>query len=261
MGVVEGVTEFLPVSSTGHLILAGHALQFTDARADIFEVVIQAGAMLAVLGMYGKRIAGFLKPGPSTGLNGMRGLFLLGITSAPALVLGLVAHKAIKAVLFKPFPVALALLVGGVAMLVLESVKRPVTTPTIDELTWQKALGVGCCQCLALWPGMSRSASTIVGGMMLGMSRPAAAEYSFLAALPIIGAATLYDVYKGIKGDLLHASDLPLFAVGLVVSAVAAWVAIKVFIRFVASNTLRGFGVYRVLLAAVVLLFPAAFGG
>ncbi|MBI5494215.1 MAG: undecaprenyl-diphosphate phosphatase [Deltaproteobacteria bacterium] len=259
LGIVEGVTEFLPVSSTGHLILAGHALGFTGERADIFEVVIQAGAMLAVLGLYRQRLAGLLQRG-GQGFRGLRGLTALALTSAPALALGFVAHHAIKARLFNPVMVAAALLVGAAGILVVEQLRPRVQADSLDGLTPRSALGIGLFQCLALWPGMSRSASTIMGGMLLGVSRQAATEYSFLAALPIIGAATLYDLFKGVRAGSLHAADAPLFLVGLLVSAVAAWGAIRLFVRFVSVNTLRPFAVYRAGLALLVLLFPQAFG-
>lgn len=259
LGVVEGLTEFLPVSSTGHLILAGHALGFTGERADIFEVVIQGGAMLAVVGLYWSRLRGLLSKGQA-GFSGWRGVGLMALTSAPALMLGLLAHKTIKALLFKPFTVALALAVGGVAMLVVERLVPKPRTHTVDELTWKQALGIGLCQCLALWPGMSRAASTIVGGMALGLSRRAATEYSFLAALPIIAAATGYDLLKGIRDGTLHAEDAGIFAVGVVVSAVSAYAAVRGFVAYVSGRTLLPFGVYRIVLAAVVLLVPAAFG-
>lgn len=260
LGVVEGLTEFLPVSSTGHLILAGHALAFTGDRADTFEVAIQAGAMGAVLGIYRERIVGLLRPGP--GLRGTRGLGMLALTSAPALLLGFLAHKTIKQHLFNPQSVAAALLVGAVGMFVVEQLaRRTPSSETLDDLTPRQALWVGLAQCLALWPGMSRSASTIMGGMLSGVSRKAAAEYSFLAALPIIAAATAYDLLKAIKAGVLSASDAPMFAVGFVAAWVSAYAAVRVFIRLVGSRTLRPFAVYRVALAAVVLAFPAAFGG
>lgn len=262
MGAVEGITEFLPVSSTGHLILTGHALAFTGPRADIFEVVIQAGAMLAVVGMYKHRLLRLLRPGVSgSALAGLSGIKMLFLTSAPALLLGLLAHRSIKEVLFKPTPVAVALMVGGLAMAWVDRGQRVARVENLDALTWQQALGVGLFQCLALWPGMSRSASTLVGGMLLGLSRKTAAEYSFLAALPIIGAATAHDLYKGISLQVLQAQDAPMFLVGMVTSAVCAWLAIKVFLGIISHHTLQPFAIYRVGLAVLVLGFPSAFGG
>ncbi len=256
LGVVEGLTEFLPVSSTGHLILAGHALHFTGAQSDIFEVVIQAGAMMAVIGAYRGRLAGFLTSKQTGGLSGRNGWICIGFTTAPALMLGFVFRHVIKEQLFKPAPVAMALVVGGVGMLIVESVMLKTDTDSVDGLTWRQALGIGLFQCLALWPGMSRSAATIVGGMILGLTRKTAAEYSFLAAIPVIGAATAYDLYKGIHGHLLRVSDAPMFAVGLLVSFVTAWMTIRVFLNYVSGRTLRPFAVYRLALAAAVLRFP-----
>ncbi len=255
LGVVEGLTEFLPVSSTGHLILAGGALHFTGELAGIFEVVIQAGAMLAVIGAYRGRVAGFFIPKQTGGLSGRRGWALMALTTAPALMLGFVFHHSIKEYLFKPVPVAMALAVGAAAILIVESISLKARTDSVDGLSWQQALGIGLFQCLALWPGMSRAAATIVGGMILGLDRKTSAEYSFLAAIPVIGAATVYDLYKGAHGGLLHMSDAPMFIVGLLVSCVTAWLTIRMFLNYVSARTLRPFAVYRLILAVGVLRF------
>ncbi|MEW5850408.1 MAG: undecaprenyl-diphosphate phosphatase [Myxococcota bacterium] len=260
LGVVEGLTEFLPVSSTGHLILAGHALGFKGDAADTFEVAIQSGAMLAVVVLYWRRFWGLVRPPQDSGFAGVRGIGLIALTSLPAFVMGALLHGFIKRNLFNPTTVALGLAVGAVAIFVVEALPLKVRTHSLDELDWRQALGVGLCQCLALWPGMSRSACTILGGMGVGLSRAAAAEFSFFAAVPIICAATALDLYKGIKGGLLSAADLPHFSVGLVVSFVSAWLAIKGFIRLVQTTTLRPFALYRIVIAAVVLLSPSAFG-
>lgn len=255
LGVVEGLTEFLPVSSTGHLILAGHALRFTGAIADVFEIVIQAGAMLAVMVAYRGRLAGFFISKQTTGLSGRRGWALIALTSAPALMVGFVLHHAIKEHLFKPVPVAMALVVGAVAILIVESISLKARTDSVDGLTWRQALGIGLFQCLALWPGMSRSAATILGGMILGLDRKTSVEYSFLAAIPVIGAATGYDCYKAVHGGLLQLSAAPMFITGLVVSCVTAWLTIRLFLNYVSARTLRPFAIYRLILAAAVLRF------
>ena len=256
MGIVEGLTEFLPVSSTGHLILTGWLLGMNGERAATFEIIIQLGAILAVLVMYWPRFYGLLRPNPERPeerFSGVRGLWLLFLTSLPASLLGLAEHKAIKAHLFAPHPVALALAVGAVAILVVESFRRRERFSTLDEITPLLALGVGFFQCLALWPGFSRSAATIMGAMILGANRRLAAEYSFIAAVPIMCAATGYDLLKSMK--FLHAADLPFFAVGFVVSFIAAWLAVKGFIHLLSRITLRPFAVYRLVLAPLVFLF------
>ncbi|MUM78288.1 undecaprenyl-diphosphate phosphatase [Pseudodesulfovibrio sp. F-1] len=253
LGVVEGLTEFLPVSSTGHLILAGHLLDFTGPKAETFDIVIQLGAILAVLTLYLDRFTGLLKNDPARPFSGVRGLWLLFLTSLPASLLGLATHKYIKAYLFNPTAVACALGVGAVMILVVESVKKPEKTTSIDEITPAQALGVGLFQCLALWPGFSRSAATIMGGMLLGMRRTVAAEYSFIAAVPIMFAATGYDFLKNY--NLFEREDMIFLGIGLGVSFIAAWVAIKGFIYLLGRLTLRPFALYRLALVPLIFLF------
>ncbi|NJB66834.1 undecaprenyl-diphosphatase [Desulfobaculum xiamenense] len=253
LGVVEGLTEFLPVSSTGHLILVGHLLGFTGEKAATFEVVIQLGAILAVVVLYWERFWGLLRPAPGMRFSGVRGLWLLFLTSLPAGLAGLAAHDAIKQYLFGPYTVALALGVGALAILWVERRRRTPTTQTLDDITPLLALGVGAFQCLALWPGFSRSAATIMGGMILGAGRTVAAEYSFIAAVPIMFAATGYDMLKSMH--LFTAADLPFLATGFVVSFLSAWLAVKVFIRLLGQVTLRPFAWYRLVLAPIVLIF------
>ncbi len=253
LGLVEGLTEFLPVSSTGHLILAGHLLDFTGPKADSFEIIIQLGAILAVAVMYRQRFFGLLRNNPRKRFSGVRGLSLLALTSLPASLVGLFAHKAIKTYLFGPVTVALALAVGAVAILVVEAMPRKNRYYSLDEVTPGLALFVGLFQCLALWPGFSRSAATIMGGMIYGAKRSLAAEYSFIAAVPIMIAATGYDFYK--NAALFSSSDLTVLAIGFVVSFISAWVAVKTFIAMLGRMTLRPFALYRFVLAAAVFLF------
>lgn len=258
LGIVEGLTEFLPVSSTGHLILAGNALDFTGPKAETFEIVIQLGAILAVVVLYWPRFWGLVCPGgpaerSRTRFSGLRGLWLLALTSFPASAVGLVAHHFIKERLFAPLPVALALAVGAVMIFVVEARRRRPRFMALDDVTPGLALGVGLFQCLALWPGFSRAAATIMGGMLLGADRKLAAEYSFVAAVPIMFAATGYDFLKNYS--LFGADDLVFLAVGFVVSFLAAWVAVKGFIVLLGRLTLRPFAVYRLALAALVLAF------
>jgi undecaprenyl-diphosphatase len=262
LGVVEGLTEYIPVSSTGHLILAGDLLGFKQLVggkdvADAFEIFIQLGAILAVVVAYPRRFAGLLRLRDNRGFSGLRGLTLLFIPSVPGGILGLVARQSIKAHLFQPIPVGIALAVGALWILAVEWRLPRTRREGVDSLDWKDALGIGLFQCLALWPGMSRSSSTIVGGMMLGVERKTATEYSFFAAVPLLTAATLYELYK--SRGLLNTTNMAVFAIGFVVSFVVAWAAVKLFIRFLAHHTLVPFGWYRLAVAAVVLTL-AVFG-
>lgn len=258
MGAVEGLTEFLPVSSTGHLIIAGELLHFTGEKAQTFEVVIQLGAILAVVVLYWSRFWGLLRPPlakkGNSGLSGLRGIGLLLLTTLPPAVAGLLLHSKIK-LLFSPLAVAAALAVGAVCMLLVERRTEHFTprTTSLDDITPRLALSIGCFQCLALWPGFSRSAATIMGGMLLGARRDVAAEYSFIAAVPLMVAATGYDLLK--NWALFEAADLPLFAAGMVFSFLFAWAAVKTFIALMGRLTLRPFAVYRLLLAPLVYWF------
>jgi undecaprenyl-diphosphatase len=262
MGIVEGLTEFLPISSTGHLILVGHFSPFEELVgekfADAFEVIIQLGAILAVVAAYPKRFTGLLRFNDNRGFTGFRGIGLLVITSAPAALIGLLIHKVMHEKLFKPLPVAIALIVGGMWMLLVERYRPRTKIEGVDSITWREALSVGLFQCLSLWPGMSRSAATILGGMMVGVERKTATEYSFFAAVPIMIAATFYELYKSYK--LLDATHLQTLVIGFVVSFIFAWIAVKFFIHFLGRHTLVPFGWYRLALAGGVLWFWFCFG-
>jgi undecaprenyl-diphosphatase len=255
IGILEGLTEFIPVSSTGHMIIAGHMLGFVGPRADAFEIFIQLGAILAVVGLYHRRfldlIPGMSAPradGIKGGFTGWRGLGLLLLTTVPALIAGKIFHGYIKEHLFSPLTVAMGLALGGLGLILVEMFKPKAEKTDLDSLGWKDALIVGLFQCLALWPGMSRAGSTIIGGLLIRIDRKTTAEYSFLAAVPLMFAATFYDLYK--SRAFLQASDAPLFAVGFLVSLVSAWFAIRYFIRFLASHGLQVFGWYRLALAA-----------
>lgn len=261
LGIVQGLTEFLPVSSSGHLIITNALIGEDSIRMATFEVVIQLGSILAVVLLYRKRFYGLLRPGtgfdgtpagtdaPGT-FSGIRGLFLLFLTCLPASVLGFFAHETIKSDLFNPSSVALALIAGAVAMLLVEQKRQPSTVTTLDGITPLMALGIGMCQCFSLWPGFSRSASTIMGGMLLGARRDVAAEYSFIAAVPIMFAATSFDLYQ--SWEHLQASDIPFFLLGMGVSLVVALVAIKIFVGLVGRISLRPFAWYRLAIAPIV---------
>jgi undecaprenyl-diphosphatase len=253
LSIVEGLTEFLPVSSTGHLILAGDLLGHAGEKAATFDVVIQLGAILAVVVLYWGRFWGLLRPQAGIRFSGLRGIGLLLLTCIPACVLGLLTHSAIKQYLFNPAAVAFALAVGAVCMILLEKKQHHPVCLSLDEMTPKLALGIGCFQCLALWPGFSRSAATIMGGMILGAKRNVAAEYSFIAAVPIMVAATGYDLLK--SWHLFTAADIPFFAIGMIGSFVSALLAVKVFIALVGRMTLIPFAVYRLLLVPFVYYF------
>ncbi len=262
LGVVEGLTEFIPVSSTGHLIIAGHFLGLVGEKAATFEVFIQLGAILAVVFLYKDRFLGLISLKKTDNFSGINGLLLLGLTTLPALVFGALAHSYIKRNLFNMTTVALGLGIGGVIMLLIErQYVRQGATPTrregIDHLTFKDALAIGFFQSLALWPGVSRSGATIVGGIILGIDRKTAAEYSFLAAVPLMCAAVIFDLIKSItdtsSGPLLSASDAPVFAIGFMVAFLAAMLAIRYFIRLLGQVTLRPFGWYRIAVAVFIL--------
>jgi undecaprenyl-diphosphatase len=255
MGVVEGLTEFLPVSSTGHLIIAGHLLGFTGERASTFEIFIQLGAILAVVWLEWDRFLGLLRPRPGRAFSGARGIGLLAVTTAPALVAGALLHDTVKSRLFGTGPVAIGLLLGGIGILLVERMRPAPDIADVDGIGWRQALVIGLCQCVALWPGVSRSGATIVGGLLCGLERRAAATYSFLAAVPVLTAATLFDLYK--SRSLLAAGDALPFAVGFVVSFLAAALAIRTFIALLGRFTLRPFAWYRIAVAPIVWFLVA----
>ncbi len=252
MGVVEGLTEFLPISSTGHLIITGKLLNFVGDKAKIFEIVIQLGAILAVVVMYWRRFWGLIKPEKKYKFSGIWGLYLLFLTSLPASLIGLFAEHTIKKYLFNPTCVSIALFIGGILIFVVEGIHKKSRYISLDEITPSLALGVGLAQCMALWPGFSRSAATIMGAMLLGADRKLAAEYSFIAAVPIMFGATGLEMIKNYS--ILTTSDLTIFAVGFIISFIAAYIAVKGFIHMLSKVTLRPFGVYRIAVAAAVFL-------
>jgi undecaprenyl-diphosphatase len=253
LGVVEGITEFLPISSTGHLILAGELLGFSDnPLSGTFEVVIQLGAILAVVVMFRERFVDLARFRPATGFHGRRGVGLLFLTTLPALGFGYLAHDTIKEHLFSPSSVGIGLALGAVWILITEHSYRQTDPRPLDDLTWKVALGIGLFQCLAMWPGMSRSACTILGAMLLGLNRKAATEYSFFAAVPVMVAATSYDLFK--NWDALTQDSWMLLAIGLVTAFISAWFAVKALVAFVGRHSLSAFAWYRLALAGLVFL-------
>ncbi len=252
MGIVEGLTEFIPVSSTGHLIVAGSLLGLEGEKIKTFEIFIQLGAILAVVCTYRERFLGLLKfrAKGEAGFAGLRGCLVLGVTTAPVLAAGFFFHDALKAHLFQPVTVAWALGVGGIGILLVEQWHPRADTDALDRIGWGQAFGIGLFQCLSLWPGVSRSAATIVGGMLGRLDRKTAAEYSFFAAVPALAAATAYDLYK--SRGLLGLEDLPFFAVGFGISFGAALLAVSGFLRLLQRWTLRPFAWYRILVAPII---------
>jgi undecaprenyl-diphosphatase len=242
LGIVEGLTEFLPISSTGHLILAGDLLGFSPPGRDVFYVAIQTGAMLAVLWEYRAR---FFRIDLQLWRN-------LAVAFLPAALIGLAAGGFIKAHLFKPVPVALAFIIGGVIILLVDRGQRTSRIESTQSMSALDALKVGLAQCFALIPGTSRSGATIIGGMLFGMSRRAATEFSFFLAVPTLIAAGAYDAWK--NRGLFSAGDIGMWAVGLVASFVSAFVVIRWLIRYVASHDFRWFAWYRIAFGVLVLL-------
>ena len=254
LGVVEGLTEFLPISSTGHLILAASLLDFTGPMVKVFEVAIQTGAMLAVIVEYRRRFADTLA-GIASQAVAQRFARNVLIAFCPAVVAGLALGSAIKAHLFHPVPVALAFIVGGVIILGVERWQRGQPAPrvaTVDDMSALDALKVGLVQCLALIPGTSRSGATIIGGMVFGFSRRCATEFSFYLGIPTLMAAGAYSVWK--DRAAVSAADLPVFAVGTVFAFFSAWLCIRWLIRYVSNHDFTAFAWYRIVFGVVVLL-------
>ena len=254
MGVVEGLTEFLPISSTGHLILAGALLGLDDAKGKVFDIAIQTGAILAVIIVYWRKIRDTLAALP-TQRQAQRFALNVLIAFLPAVVLGLLFGRAIQAHLFTPEVVATAFIVGG--FIILWAEKRHARADTaprvldVDAMTAADALKVGLVQCLAMIPGTSRSGATIIGGMFLGLSRRAATDFSFYLAIPTLIGAGVYSLYK--ERALLAWADLPMFGVGLLFSFLSAWLCIRWLLRYIATHTFAGFAWYRIAFGVVVL--------
>ncbi|RJQ46757.1 MAG: undecaprenyl-diphosphate phosphatase [Nitrospiraceae bacterium] len=251
LGIVEGITEFLPISSTGHLILAGDVLGFTSDTAKTFEVFIQLGAILAVVWMYRIKISSTFKGLGTEKTN--RFLLNLLIAFLPAAFFGLFAHSFIKRHLFNPVTVAIALITGGIAIFVIERVVKRSVVSDIDDVSPKQALSIGLAQTLSLFPGVSRAGATIMGAMCFGLERKAATEFSFFLAIPTMFAATSYDLLKNLQN--LSISDVPIFVVGFLVSFFSALIVIKAFLGFVTKYTFDSFAVYRIIFGTVVLFY------
>ena len=251
MGVVEGLTEFLPISSTGHLILAGALLGFDDDKAKVFDIAIQTGAILAVIIVYWQKISTTVRALPRSA-DAQRFALNVFIAFVPAVLLGLLFGKAIKANLFTPEVVATTFIVGGFIILWAERRQaRTVRIQEVEEMSWQDALKVGLVQCMAMIPGTSRSGATIIGGMLLGMSRKAATDFSFYLAIPTLIGAGAYSLYK--ERDLLSVADVPMFAVGLLFSFLSAWICVRWLLKFISTNSFEVFAWYRIVFGLLVL--------
>jgi undecaprenyl-diphosphatase len=251
MGVVEGLTEFLPISSTGHLILAGSLLGFHDDKSKVFDIAIQTGAIVAVMIVYWQRLRETML-GIGNDAKAQRFAINVGIAFVPAVVLGLLFGKAIKAHLFTPVVVASTFIIGGFIILWAERRTSTARIHSVDEMTRLDALKVGLVQCLAMIPGTSRSGATIIGGMLLGMSRKAATDFSFFLAIPTLIGAGAYSLIK--ERALLTMADIPLFGVGLVFSFLSAWLCVRWLLRYITTHDFVPFAWYRIGFGIVVLV-------
>ena len=250
LGVVEGLTEFLPISSTGHQIIVADLLDFGGERAMAFNIIIQLGAILAVVWVFRRKILDVVT-GLPTQRNAQRFTLNLLIAFLPAVVLGVIFANLIHHYLFNPITVATALVVGGIVMLWAERRQHEVHAETVDDITWKDALKVGFAQCLAMIPGTSRSGSTIIGGLLFGLSRKAATEFSFFLAMPTMVGAAVYSGYK--YRDLFQPADLPVFAIGFVTSFIFAMIAVKGLLKFIASHSYAAFAWYRIAFGLLIL--------
>ena len=254
MGIVEGCTEFLPISSTGHLILAGSLLDFTGDNVKVFSIAIQSGAMLSVVWVYRQKIASVVR-GMFTNSRDRKFVLNLVVAFLPAAILGVFFSRAIQDFLFYPAPVAAAFIAGGLLIIFVEkrNMKNPVSrVESVDDMTVVDAFKVGCAQALALIPGTSRSGATIIGGMLFGLSRKAATEFSFFLAMPTLFGAAVYSIFK--EHALLTASDVPLFTVGTISAFISAFFCVRWLLRYISSHSFIPFAWYRIAFGIFVLV-------
>ena len=251
LGIVEGLTEFLPISSTGHLIVVGSLLNFNDERGKLFEIVIQSAAILAVMWEYRAKIASVVSGLPHEAAA-RRFVFNVFIAFLPVAIIGLLFGKHIKALLFNPITVATTSIIGAIFILWAEKRQHTVCVDAVDDLNWKDALKVGFAQALALIPGTSRSGATIIGGLFFGLSRRAATEFTFFLAMPTLIGATIYQLYK--ERALLSVNDLGMWAVGFIASFIAAFVCVRWLLRYISSHDFTIFAWYRIAFGLVVLI-------
>jgi undecaprenyl-diphosphatase len=252
LGVVEGLTEFIPVSSTAHLLLSSYLIDFNSIQNNLFEIVIQFGAILAIVVVYRRKLFGVLLNFKEKSQQN----FILNIILAflPAAIIGAIFHSLIKELFFTNFVIALALIIGGIIIIMIEKKNKDnVQSEEIENIKPLKAFYIGCFQCIAMIPGVSRSGATIIGGILLGLNRKTATEFSFFLAIPTIAAASFYDLFKNYSS--LTVENIELIVVGLLTSFFSAMLVIKWFISFVSKNNFIGFGIYRILLGIIILLF------
>ncbi len=250
MGIVEGLTEFLPISSTGHLIVVGDLIGFENT-GKVFEIAIQLGAILAIVFEYRRRFID-VSTGMFTEPKAQKFILNLFVAFLPAAIIGLLFIKTIKLYLFNPLTVAVMLIVGGLIILWAERRMHQVRVHDVDDISWRDALKIGCFQVVSMIPGTSRSGSTIIGGLFIGLDRKVAAEFSFFLAVPTMFAATFYDLYK--HRDVLNAADLPMFAVGFVTAFITALIAVRTLVKFVAKHSYEVFAWYRIAFGGLILL-------
>jgi undecaprenyl-diphosphatase len=252
LGVIEGLTEFLPISSTGHLIIAADLLAFNGESAKTFNIVIQLGAILAVCWHYRAKLLALARTLPGEPAS-QRFVLNLLIAFIPAALLGVALHRFIKEHLFHPFNVAIALVLGGLVILWIERRYRTPRLESVEQMRWDDALKIGLCQAVSLFPGVSRAGATIMGGMFFGLSRRAATEFSFFLAIPTMFAATLYDLYK--SWSALHIQDLWLITVGFIAAFLSALLAVKALLAFISSHSFRAFAYYRIIFGTLVFIY------
>lgn len=258
LGVVEGLTEFLPVSSTGHLIVFGKLFNFDSKYSETFEIFIQAGAVLAVVVLFFRRFTDLLSLEFNVqNFRGLSGIAKLGVGCLPAFVVGFLTHHYIKEHLFSTSVVAYSLIIGGVVFLVLPDNDSKASVRSLDRISFLQAFKIGIIQLLALCPGVSRSGATIVGGMLFGLTKEVATEFSFLLAVPVLFAAVAYDLLKNIK--FLTATDIPIFSIGILVSFLTALIAIRTFITLVSKYSFKPWGFYRIFMGVCILYYFSSF--